>query len=404
MNIVRLGAHGDGVTEDAGDPQFVPFALPGERWRQTGDGGFERLSDAPGRVVPPCPHYGTCGGCVAQHMSETVYTEWKTNLVRQAFAHHGITSDLRPLWRAPPGSRRRVTFSVAAADGRIRFGFREARSHTLVEIKACTIAAAEIVDVLPVLGTVLAEIANNGPLPSDTRLHVMRADNGIDVLVSGVKKTLSAAVREKLAGVADQGGILRLIVGNDEIFQSAHPVLQVAGADLRLPAGVFTQAVAAAETAMAVAVVKALGRAKRVADLFCGLGTFALPIAKRARVVAIDNQSDAVAALAGAVRHAQGLKPVECVTRDLFREPLSRNELKAFDAVVFDPPRAGAIAQSEALARSKVPCVVAVSCNPATLARDLRILIDGGYTLHSVLPIDQFLFSAHVEAIAVLRR
>lgn len=405
FEIIRLGAQGDGVTRHLASQQFVPFALPGERWRRTGDGTFERLSDAPDRVTAPCPHFGTCGGCVAQHMSDPLYAAWKTDMLRQALAHQGIVDiELQPLWRAPPASRRRVVLSVEAVEGRIRLGFRETRSHALVEVTACTIAASEIVSVLPVLGTVMAQVASTGPLPAETRLHVLRADNGIDVLVSGTKGQLSAAVRETLAGIAQRGGILRLRVGDDEIFQSAQPVLQVAGADLRVPAGVFVQAVGAAETVMAEAVVKALGRAKRVADLFCGLGTFTLPIARRARVMAVDNQPEAVAALADAVRHAQGLKPVDSLRRDLFREPLSRNELKSFDAVVFDPPRAGAAAQSEALAKSKVPCIVAVSCNPATLARDLRTLIDGGYTLHSVTPIDQFLYSAHVEAIAVLGR
>ena len=188
-------------------------------------------------------------------------------------------------------------------------------------------------------------------------------------------------------------------------FSSGHgPVLQIAGADLAVPPGAFVQAVAAAEALMVETIIKALGRARNVADLFCGLGTFTLPMARKARVTAIDNAADAMAALADAVRHAQGLKPVESLRRDLFREPLSRNELNRFDAVVFDPPRAGAASQCEALARSKVACVVAVSCNPATMARDLRVLIDGGYELQSLLPIDQFLYSAHVEAVAVLRR
>ena len=404
FDIAGLGAQGDGLVRSQPEPLYIPNALPGERWRETEGGAFERLTAAADRIEPPCPHFGACGGCVAQHMSHTLYADWKSEQVRQALAHQGIVCDLQPLWQAPAGSRRRMVLSADVADGAIRLGFRAARSHDLVEISTCTIAAPEIVRSLPALRLVMAELARVGSLTAATRLHVLRADNGIDVLVDAVQGRLSASTRATLAGLAAQGGLLRLRIGNDEIYQSAQPVLQVAGADLRVPAGVFVQAVAAAEAVMAQTVVKALGRAKYVADLFCGLGTFALPIARRARVMAIDNQPEAVAALADSVRRVQGIKPIESLRRDLFREPLSRNELNRFDGVVFDPPRAGALAQSQALASSKVPCVVAVSCNPATLARDLRCLIDGGYTLKSVTPIDQFLYSAHVEAVAVLRR
>lgn len=404
--VSHLGAQGDGVAQAAdGAAVFVPFALPGERWRRRGGDVFERIDDAAERVAAPCSHFGACGGCVAQHMATSLYADWKSGIVRQALAHHGIAIDLDPLWRAPEGTRRRVVLSADIDNGRVRIGFRAARSHELVEIEACTIASPAIVAVLATLREIVAQLAPAGAaLASDTRIHVLDADNGIDVLVEGRQSSLPADRRAALAGIAENGGLLRLAIGRDEIYQRAQPVLQVAGAALRVPAGGFVQAVGAAEAMMSDAVVRALGRAKNVADLFCGIGTFALPIAKRARVTAVDSQADAVAALADAVRHAQGLKPVTTLRRDLFREPFSRTELKGFDGVVFDPPRAGAAAQAEALARSKVPCIVAVSCNPATLARDLRTLIDGGYGLESVTPIDQFLYSAHVEAVAVLRR
>ncbi len=403
IDIERLGAQGDGVASGPDGPMFIPFTLPGETWSLK-DGAYQRLSDAPDRVTAPCRHFGTCGGCVAQHMSDTLYADWKAGLVRQALAYHDIEIELQPLWRASPGSRRRLVLSVNVAGDRAQLGFRAARSHEFIEVSECTIAAPHIVEVFPVLRSVLDVVAAQGGLGDDVRVHVLQADNGIDVLVDGSKGELSAAVREKLAGVAHKGGLLRLRVGRDEIFQTGQPMLQVGGGLIQVPAGVFVQAVGAAEAVMAQLAIKALGRAKHVADLFCGLGTFALPIAKRARVLAVDNQPEAVAALGNAVRHVQGLKPIESLRRDLFREPLSRNELNAFDAVVFDPPRAGAAAQSESLAKSKVPCIVAVSCNPVTFARDLRTLIDGGYKLQSVTPLDQFLYSAHVEAVAVLRR
>jgi 23S rRNA (uracil1939-C5)-methyltransferase len=404
IEIGRIGAQGDGVAEGDAGARFIPFALPGEAWTQCADGSFERLSDAAERQVPECPHFGACGGCVAQHMSAALYADWKSNQVQQALAHQGIDIDLKAMWQAPKASRRRIVLSASVMSSDVRIGFRAAGSHDLVEINTCIIADPKIVEALPVLRLLLALIAGDESLPDDMRIHVLLADNGVDVLIDGVNTDLPAAMRERLAGVAQDFGILRLRIGHTEIFQVAPPILQVGGAQLRVPAGVFVQAVAAAESVMAAMAVKALGRSKHVADLFCGLGTFALPLAKRARVLAVDNQPDAVAALDDAVRHAQGLKPIESLRRDLFREPLSRNELNAFDGVVLDPPRAGAAAQSAALAKSKVPVVVAVSCNPATLARDLRTLIDGGYKLQSVTPIDQFLYSAHVEAVAVLKR
>ena len=257
---------------------------------------------------------------------------------------------------------------------------------------------------VPVLSEILRIVAGEGELPDETRVHVVLADNGLDADVTGVSVELTAGARQELARLAVLGDILRLRVGGEEIYQREQPVLRVGGVDVRLPANVFLQAVAEAEAFLAAAVVKGLGRARSVADLFSGLGTFTLPLATRARVLAADYQSEAVEALQHAVRHAKGLKPVECLRRDLFREPLSRGELNVFDGVVFDPPRAGAAAQCQSLAKSKVPVVVAVSCNPATLARDLRTLIDGGYILERVTPVDQFLYSAHIEAVAVLRR
>jgi 23S rRNA (uracil1939-C5)-methyltransferase len=412
IEISGLGGQGDGVVATPDGPIYIPGALPGEIWSSPGN-AYHRLTDAPERVAAPCRHFDACGGCVAQHMGDQLYTSWKTGLVRQALAQHGIDIEPRPLWRAPAGSRRRVVLSAqsqvepagsAGGQPRIALGFRAAGSHDLVEVTECTIADARIVDVLPGVRVLLEVIAGGQPLPSDLRVHILSADNGIDVFVDGVSRTLSSQERARLAGDAQAFSILRLNVGGVEIFQAAHPVLRIGTAEIRIPAGVFVQAVAEAEAMMARMVVKALLKAKHVADLFCGLGTFTVPLASHARVLAVDNEPDAVAALADAIRHAQKLKPIDCLRRDLFREPLSRGELNAFDGVVFDPPRAGAIAQAEALARSRVPKVVAVSCNPGTLARDLRCLIDGGYRLESVTPIDQFLFSAHVEAVAVLKK
>ena len=416
LNIEHLGSQGVGVAQAPGGaggdaPIYVPFALPGEAWAKQPDGRFERVSVAPDRVQPACAHFGECGGCIAQHMSETLYADWKVGLIRQAFAHHGIEHTIAPLWKAAAGSRRRIVLSAQLRAQRVRLGFRASSSHVIVEIGECTIAVPTIVKALPLLTDLLRVVASGmpasalaGAAPAEARVHVLAAENGLDVVIEVVGCSPSAAQRQEMARLADLGGLLRLRLGVSEIFQRGAPVLLIDGVQVPVAADGFVQAVAGAEVHMARLATKALGRAKRIADLFSGLGAFTLPLAKRARVLAVDSDGDAVASLDQAVRHTQGRKPVDVLRRDLFREPLSRGELNAFDGVVFDPPRAGAAAQSEALAKSKVPVVVAVSCNPATLARDLRTLLDGGYRLVSVNPVDQFLYSAHVEVVAVLRR
>ncbi len=207
-----------------------------------------------------------------------------------------------------------------------------------------------------------------------------------------------------MVAVAAQHGFARLTVERDTLLLARQPVVALGGVDVAVPPEAFLQAVEASEREMVRLVLDATAKAKRVADLFCGVGTFTFPLARKARVLAVDDDADAIVALSAAARRAQGLKPIETKVRDLFRMPLSAKELEGFDAVVFDPARSGASAQAEQLARSKVPIVAAVSCNPATLARDARILVDGGYRLRCVTPIDQFLFSAHVEAVAVFER
>ena len=402
FDVERIGGLGDGVGEVDGKPCFVAYALPGERWRQAEDGSFERLSDAAERAIPSCQHFGECGGCVAQHMQAELYQTWKANLVREALARQNIDTALKPIWQAEAGSRRRLALSVNARGGGI--GFRAARSHDLVEISECEIARPEIVALLPTLLELLSVISKVSAIAEDVRVHVLAACNGLDVWIDKADQELSATTRQRLAAIAQDGRMLRLVIGRDEIYQAGQPIIRVTDVEIKVPVGAFVQAVAAAEAKIARLALRAIGRSKHVADLFCGLGAFTLPIARKARVFAADSDQPAIEALEDAVRHGQRLKPVKTLRRDLFREPLSRGELNAFDAVVFDPPRAGAEAQAQALAKSKVPLVVAVSCNPTTLARDLRILLDGGYALESVTPIDQFLYSAHVEAVAVLRR
>ncbi len=399
LTIARLGAQGDGVAETAEGPRFVPFALPGERVRLHAAEQPEILPPAsPQRRAPVCRHFGTCGGCVAQHMSEALYGDWKRGIVVEALRQRGLTPEVAPLVRIGPGSRRRAVLTAQRRGGRIVLGYHRRRSSELLDLAECPVLVPEIAGQLAGLRAVADAL--DAP---ELRLTVVATAGGLDIAVEGGGHRDGKAIAA-VARIAAEHRIARIGVGGETLVERAKPVLAVGGVALVPPAGVFLQAVAEAERAMASLVTAAAGKARRVADLFAGIGTFTFPLARRARVLAADGDAKALAALTAAARGASGLKPIETKLRDLYREPLAAQELKQFDAVVLDPPRAGARAQCEALARSAVPAVIYVSCDPATLARDVRTLCDAGYRLEQVTPIDQFLYSAHVEVVAVLRR
>ncbi len=402
--VARLGAQGDGIVDGGGAPIFVPFTLPGERVVAEVAGERGRLLDVlqPSleRVTPICRHFGRCGGCSVQHLAPDPYHAWKRDLVVTAFGARGLDVDVAALVE-PGGRRRRASFSTARTEAGLAIGFHAMASHDLVAIDECPVLEPKIVAVLPALASLIAPLlAKRG----EGRLTITSTKSGLDVSLAGSERKLTPEIRSRLAGAASQLGFARLTVGDDIVCETLPPFLTFGSAEVLLPAGAFVQAVAEAETEIARRVVEAVGKVKAVADLFCGLGAFTFPLAGEARVSAVDGYVAAIAALAAAVKKTSGLKPVTATHRDLFREPLSALELNGHEAVVFDPPRAGAEAQAQRLAKSKVKTVVAVSCNPATLARDARHLIDGGYKIESVTPIDQFVYSAHVEVVAVFRR
>ncbi len=409
VEIVRLGAQGDGIAETAGGPIFVPFALPGEHWEVT-SGKALRVTSSPERVAPPCPHFGVCGGCAAQHMSDAVYVAWKKSIVAEAFRHRGLDVEIAPMLRVASGSRRRAVLGAALKGRDVVLGLREEGEHKLVDLDACVVMDPAIVAVFHPLRAMvrllLAPDAKSRKRPKElsARLTVTRLDAGLDVSIDVSRGVLPADLSAGLATLADHARLVRLSVDGDTIYMRGRPVLTVGGVATEPPPSVFLQAAPEAEARLTGLVIDAVGKSKRVADLFSGIGTFTFPLARKAEVLALDGDKKAIAALDYAAKHAQGLKMIEARVRDLFREPLSRTELAAFDAVVFDPPRAGASAQAASLARSKVPLVVAVSCNPATLARDTRVLVDGGYRIVRVTPVDQFVFTPHVEVVAVLER
>jgi len=405
LDIARLGAQGDGVADTASGPVFVPYALPGERVQVDVRGERGRLiavmTPSPDRIAPVCRHFTHCGGCAVQHLRSPAYLAWKRALVAEAFASRGIGAPVAHVASVGLGARRRVAFSARRTGRGAVLGFHEAKGTEIVDLHECPVTASAIVRAMPGLRR-LAEPLMSRRAPG--RVIVTLAANGLDVAIEDVPGDPGPEVREYLAREAAVLKLARLTLAGDTLYQATVPAVRFGTANVVLPARAFLQAAPVAEAEMVRIVTGAVGDAKRVADLFSGMGTFTFPLAQRASVLAVDGDKQAMAALQNAARRTPGLKPIETKLRDLFREPLSPRELQGFDAAVFDPPRAGAATQAASLADSSVPIVVAVSCNPATLARDARILIDGGYKLERVTPIDQFLYSPHIEAIAVFRR
>jgi 23S rRNA (uracil1939-C5)-methyltransferase len=400
LEVVRLGARGDGIAETAQGPRFLPFALPGERVRAHGAGLPDLLSAPnPERRAPRCQHFGVCGGCVAQHMGESLYADWKRGILADALRKRGLPADLGPLSAIAPASRRRAVMTGRSSRGESLLGYHPRDSDTIFDVLDCPVLVPAIVACLPALREIVAALA-----APEVRLTVLATPAGLDVALTSAR-ALDAKLAARLAQIAAaERRLARLTLNGESVAQRSAPALSFAGVEVCPPPGAFVQAVAEAESAIAEEVAAATAKARRVADLFCGVGTLTFRLARSAAVLACDSDPVALAALRAAARHGKGLKPIEAKVRDLMREPLSPRELAGFEAVVFDPPRAGAMAQAAALARSRVPIVVAVSCSPGTLARDLRSLVDGGYRLERVIAIDQFLFSSHVEAVACLRR
>ncbi len=401
--IDHVGHQGDGVAAGAAKA-FVPYVLPGETVEIAREGGHARLLKilraSPERIEPICPHFGTCGGCALQHWQEESYRAWKRGLVMDALAREKIEAEIAPLADAHGGGRRRAVLHARRGEGKeIKTGFAGRRSHSIVPIDACPVLASGLSRVFEI-GRRVAEILVAKEKPLD--LHFTATEGGLDLDVRGsgpVGERLTAllarlAAEEKLARVTRHG---------ETIVQLAEPSLAIGRARVLLPPGAFLQATQAGEDALAKLVLDAAGKAKKIADLFCGVGPFALRLAERAKVLAADSDEPAVSALSRAAK-APGLKPVETLTRDLFRRPLVAAELKGCDAVVLDPPRQGAEAQARELARSKIGKVIYVSCSPATFARDAKILASGGYRLLRVTPVDQFRYSAHVELVGVFER
>ncbi|QGM46838.1 class I SAM-dependent RNA methyltransferase [Methylocystis heyeri] len=398
--IERLGHRGEGVARLGERLVFVPFALAGEKIRAEVEGEqgrlLEILEPSPHRIEASCPYYGVCGGCAVQALSNAAYAQWKRGLVETALRNAGVAAQVAPLVDAHGSGRRRATFHARGA----RVGFMQARSHEIVEIESCPLLEAGLEPALAAAKSIAKSLAaKNKPLDIAATLTL----EGLDIDIRGCGE-LSESETTSLAGVAERHDLARLANHGRIVALRRKPYIAVGKAQVSPPSGSFLQATEAGEEELARLVAAAAQDSKCVADLFCGVGAFALRLAAQRRVFAYDNDAGAVAALLEAARAVQGLRLADAYARDLFRKPLQAGELASFDAVVFDPPRAGAQAQAQQLAKSGVARIVAVSCNPQSFARDAKTLVSGGYALSEVIPVDQFRFSSHVELVAAFSR
>ena len=411
VKIQAVGAEGDGIAKVGEGAIFVPFTLPGEdvaiaRVKNQGT-AMSWSSTSADRVPARCRHFGpegdggACGGCSLQHWADKPYQDYKRDLVIDALKAKGIETDVKALIPCAPGERRRVTMTGRLTEKGVLLGYMQASSHHIVGVEECPIASPSIVANLAAVRRLASALASGS---EPFRVTIQVTTSGLDLNFTDLKKPDAKKRQTAVDLCLKEKGIARISLASEILVEPVMPMVEFGGVQVVLPPGGFLQATARAESAMAEVIAGHIGKAKRVADLFAGCGTFSLRIARTSAVHAVEFDAGAIAALDHAARNSQGLKPVTVERRDLFRRPLQPLDLKYIDALVFDPPWAGAEAQSHEIAKSKVSRIAAVSCNPVTLARDLAILIAGGYKLKSVTPIDQFLWSSHVEAVALLER
>lgn len=397
VTIDRLGHLGDGI---APGPVIVPGALPGEEVAgDIADGQMAApriLRPSSDRVRPPCAHAGGCGGCTLQHASDGLMAGWKRDLVSDALQAQGISAEIGDTITSPPGSRRRAGFAGRRTKKGALVGFHGRRSHTLVPVPECLVITKSLIAIQPVLESI---VLAGGSRKGEISFLVTDTLGGVDVAARG-GKPLELALHQQLVNLGAEAGLARLTWDGEQVAEWADPSVAMGRAKVKLPPGAFLQATAHGEAALLAVVEDVTKGASRIADLFCGCGTFTLPLASRADLWALESDPAQTAALETARRMTPDLHQVKVTARDLFRRPLDAADLKGIEAVVIDPPRAGAAAQTAALVGSDVARIAAVSCNPATFARDAAMLIGAGYRMGPVTVVDQFRWSPHVELAA----
>jgi SAM-dependent methyltransferases related to tRNA (uracil-5-)-methyltransferase len=404
FTIEKLGVRGDGISKDGNSQIFISGALPGETVLAERDGAranlVEIIKPSAERIEPFCPYYSECGGCSAQHMAPAFYRQWKRDIVVNALHHAGLETDIAPLENAHGEGRRRVTLHVRNRNGKVESGFMAQRSHSLVAIDHCPVTVKALHDAPAVARQIGVTL---GPQSKPVSIQFTATENGLDIDIRG-HGDADETLRQALIRQADDLDLARIAIHGDILVERKPPSVKMGDTDVVPPAGGFLQATEKGEALLSQHVLAFCEKSKRIADLFAGCGPFSLRLASKADIHAVEFDRNSMLALDRAARNAQGLRKITTETRDLFRRPLLKPELERFDAIVLDPPRAGAEAQSRQIALSTVGRVVSVSCDAGTFARDAAILIAGGYVLEQVIPVDQFAYSAHVEMVALFTR
>ncbi len=408
VTIETLAHKGDGVVTINGEPHYIPYTLPSEEVALTREGGGtwrldSILKASPARIAASCHHFGSCGGCALQHFQAESYLAWKKENLRQTLSQRGFeNTEIAEVCPIPPQSRRRLVLSAAKSKSRVVLGFNKARQHEIEDLEECPVALPGLVKTFDDIRAIL-----NAALRAKDqgRVTVNWTDHGADVLVETKKRfELAANQVASLAQLSSRAKLSRLTWNGDMVYQAQPPQVSVDGIRVVPPPGAFLQASEEAQNVLVERVQAATSGAKRVADLFCGIGTFALPVSRYANVTAFDSAAEMIDALTKASNEAGIGNKLNAQRRDLFKRPVQASEFKNVDMAILDPPRVGALEQAKQLALSDLQRIVYVSCNPATFARDARFLVNEGFQMGTVQPIDQFLWSPHTELIAVFDR
>jgi 23S rRNA (uracil1939-C5)-methyltransferase len=393
VRIDSVTHHGMGRAEDG---TLVPRTLPGEEVTVLPDGSVRIVTPSSLRVAAPCRHFKSCGGCAMQHAADSFVADWKNAIVAKALSGQGIVADITRIETSPPHSRRRAKLSGRRTKAGAIVGFHGRGTETVVAVPDCHLLTPALTALIPALEALTMIAASRS---AEVGLTVTESRAGPDILIE-TTRDITPEIRAALVPLAERYGIARLVWQTEPVVIRNPPVQRFGRADVVPPPGAFLQATREGEMAILAAVTEIVWGRARIADLFAGCGTFTLPLAAQAEVHAVEGEAAMLAALDKGWRLAAGLKKVTTETRDLFRRPLLPDELGRFDAVIIDPPRAGAEAQMAELARAAVPLIAMVSCNPVTFARDARCLTDAGYEMDRLTVVDQFRWSAHVEIVA----